>query len=222
MKRLLKSAGLAAAVYLISFPLLADEKWELMRDSDGVRVFVRPVEGSSLKEYKAIISSEVPFETAVEIVKDHNHYRDWYGMCKDLYVIKKYNAQNFDMYFVVDMPAAKNRDLVINVKTNWDYQKGILEVKIKSKDSNYNRDSGLVRMPSMNGGFTTKRIGKSGTQTTYTFFADTGGSLPSWIVNHIAWKHPHETMTGILRETKKPKYTERANKIHNTNFKVPK
>jgi len=222
MRSLCKSIILFVCISTISFPSWAEEEWHRIKDTDEVRIYTRSVEGSNFNEYKTVILYDVPFEVAVEIVKDHDHYRDWYGMCGDLYVIEKRNIHDYDMYFVLDIPVASDRDLVINITTSWDYKKGQCQINIKRKDSKYKLDSGLVRMPKMDGGFTITRVNPNRTKAVYQFFADTGGVLPSWIVNRGAWWHPYETIEGISKEVKKAKYTERANRLHKTNFKVPK
>jgi len=58
-------------------------------------------------------------------------------MCGDLYVIEKRNIHDYDMYFVLDIPVASDRDLVINITTSWDYKKGQCQINIKRKDSKY-------------------------------------------------------------------------------------
>jgi hypothetical protein len=202
----------------ISCPLWANEEWKCIKDTDDVRTYARSVEGSDFKELKAVMFVDVSFEVAVEIAKDHDHYRDWYGMCEDLYVIEKRNDHDYDMYFVLDMPAGSDRDLVINITTDWDYEKGLCQVAIKGKDSPYKMDSGLVRMPKMDGRFTITRVNPNRIKAIYQFFADTGGSIPPWIVNQGAWRHPYETMAGLLKEVGKSKYTQRANRLHNANL----
>ena len=38
---------------LISFISFGQEKWELEKDSKGIKVYTRPVKGSDVKEFKA-------------------------------------------------------------------------------------------------------------------------------------------------------------------------
>lgn len=206
MKKLVVAIILVVCIPVLSVGWWSDNNWEFLKEIEQMRIYSRHVEGSDFKAYKAIIDVDVPFEIAVEIAKDHDHYRDWYGMCKDIFVIDKRSNHDYDMYFVLDMPGgASDRDLVVRITTEWDYIKGQCQADIKSKESTYKSDSGLVRMPKMEGQFTITRINANKIRVVYQFFAETGGFMPAWIVNQGAWRHAYETMLGVLKEVSKAK-----------------
>jgi len=188
----------------------ADAPWECVVSSDGVTVYSRAVEGSSYRELYAECIAENPFEVAVEIAKDPEHYFEWYGMCRELSVIEKRSAHDLDMYFVLDLPVATNRDLVVNVRPEWDAKKGLCTVVINRLESAYKPDSGLVRMPVMRGTIVIERLEENRVKCTYQFFAELGGMLPAWIVNLAAKRHPYETCLGMMRQGKKEVYWRRA------------
>jgi hypothetical protein len=192
--------------------------WKMIKDARGVKVYSRPYPGSDYKELYADGYEVVPFEVGVEFVKDCDAYHEWYGMCKELYVIKKYSEREYDMYFVLDVPVVTDRDLVVKVKSWWDIEKGDGWVTIDSMKSDYKKDSGCVRMPEMHGKFTFKRYENDKIYVKYWLHAEMGGSLPAWVVNIAATNHPFLTAVGAKRNVHKKQYFEQAGRIHGKQF----
>ncbi|MCP4614589.1 MAG: hypothetical protein GY845_38400 [Planctomycetes bacterium] len=223
MKKTSTSLFLIIIVFLMSSSLFAKEEWKLVSDKDGIKISSREVKDSKYKEYKAEIVTNNPFEVGIELTKDYKNYHAWYGMCKELKLVSKKNENDYDMYFVLDMPVVSDRDVVVNIKTKWDFATGKGRVDMKDiATSKHKQDSGLVRMPELYASFTITRIDANKTKTVYQFFADTGGSVPAWVVNMSAKKHPKETMEGIMKQLSGKKYYEKANKAHNKTFKMSK
>ncbi|PKL39199.1 MAG: hypothetical protein CVV44_10065 [Spirochaetae bacterium HGW-Spirochaetae-1] len=199
-------------------PTTAQETWKLSKDSKGVKVFTRDVTGSPYKEMRAVMNSKTPFEVAVEVMKDPEHYYEWYGMCGGLSVINKKTDSNFDMYFILDLPVVTDRDVVINVVQHVDFAKGVAKVDINRIESTYKKDSGLVHMAKMNGTFTITRQSNGEIVIVYQLFADVGGSLPAWVVNIASTDHPFKTMTGVRKQSKQDKYWASAKALHKKDF----
>ncbi len=63
--------------------------------------------------------------------------------------MEKRNNHDYDMYFVLDMPAASDRDLVINITTSWDYKEGQCKVVIKNQETTNVSESKIVSTPPM-------------------------------------------------------------------------
>lgn len=194
------------------------DPWKLLKNKNGVKVFARHVPGSKYRELLAKGVVSVPFEVGLELVKDCDSYHEWYGMCKQLYVIRKISEKEYFMYFVLDMPLLTDRDVVVRVTADWDMEKKNGWVKLVSINSKYKMDSGLVRMPGLSGGFTFREVAEGKFEVTYKVHADLGGSLPAWMVNIAAKKHPYQTAVGARRHVKSEKYFKRAENLYGKKF----
>ncbi len=209
----------------VSFSSTAEDRkskrvpWKEIKNSKGVKVFARPRAGSKYRELLARGSVKVPFEVGLELVKDCDCYHEWYGMCRELYVIKKISQKEYLMYFVLDMPLVTDRDVVVRVTADWDLAKRSGRVTLASVESEYKKDSGLVRMPKLDGGFTFEEKGPDVFFVSYRVHADLGGSVPAWMVNIAAKKHPYETAMGAKKHVYKEKYYKRAEKLYGKSFK---
>lgn len=192
--------------------------WKLLKSKNGVEVFARSVPGSKYRELFAKGLVDVPFEVGIEMVKDCDSYHEWYGMCKELYVIKKISEKEYLMYFVLDMPLLTDRDVVVRVTGDWDMEKKSGWMKLVSIESKYKKDAGFVRMPGLSGGFTFRQVADGKFEVTYKVHADLGGSVPAWMVNIAAKKHPYQTALGAKRHVKSEKYYKRAEELYGKKF----
>ena len=215
MKTILKLMAFLCTMSVCVNALASD--WVLKKETEGVKVYTREVAGRKYKELMGVYQADVPFEVAVEVAKDYDHYYEWYGMCKTLRVISKKSPRDVDMYFVLDTPVVTNRDAVVNVKSDYNYSEGIAKITFKGIDSPYMKGAGLVRMPVVDGNFTLSRINLRKTKVVYTVYVDMGGILPAWVANLAATKHPFDTGVGILKQVKKAIYAERAKRAHGEN-----
>lgn len=211
-------------IILLAFQITAKEEklkpaeWKQIKKSHGIKVFSRPRVESKYSELLAHGTAKVPFEEGLEFVKDSDCYFEWYGMCRELYVIKKISENEFLMYFVLEMPMVTDRDVVVRVTRDWNLEKKSGRVTLVSVESDYKKDSGLVRMPKLDGGFEFKETDPDLLFLSYHVHADLGGNVPAWAVNIAAKKHPYETALGLQKHVIKEKYYERAEKLYGKSF----
>lgn len=172
-------------------------------DTYTMGIFTRNIPGSPYKEFKGVTHSDIPFDIALKVIQDYANYHKWYGMCNALYAISVRNPKNIDMYFVLDLPVVTDRDVVVKVECGWDEQKGTAWVTMKSINSDYKKDSGLVRMTSLKGRWDIKKIDDSHVEVVYQVHAELGGALPAWVVNLAAVDQPKKTLKGVYNYSKK-------------------
>lgn len=202
-----------------SLSLVAQSEWKLNKNRKGIKVYTRAVANSPLKEMRAVMKVDIPFEVVVEIMKKPEASCQWYGMCKKLSTVQKQDSwRKYDMYFVLDMPVVVDRDVVARVKSSIDYDKQLASTQSKSLESDYKKDSGLIRMKKMYSSFQISRE-QNLTVIEYKVFSEIGGDLPAWIINLASLDHPYKTMLGLQTEGLKEKHWLAAEKLHNKKFR---
>ncbi|MCX8122536.1 MAG: START domain-containing protein [Spirochaetes bacterium] len=182
--------------------------WKLIyegeEDKATVKIYTRDIPGSPYKEFKGVSYSDIPFDVALKVIQDYNNYHKWYGMCDALYAISVRNPKDIDMYFVLDLPVVTDRDVVVKVESGWDQAKGVAWVNMTSvNDSEYKKDSGLVRMTSLKGRWDIIKKDENHVEVIYQVHAELGGSLPAWVVNIAAKDQPLKTLKGVYKYSKK-------------------
>lgn len=200
----------SASILFLIFTIVAfsqESQWKKVYDdkddSYEMTILTRPIPGSPYKEFKGVTRSDIPFDVALKVIQDYANYHKWYGMCDALYAITVRNPKDIDMYFVLDLPVVKDRDVVVKVESGWDEQNGTAWVTMKSIDSDYKKDSGFVRMTSLKGRWDIKKLDDSHVEVMYQVHAELGGSLPAWVVNIAAIDQPKKTLKGVYFYSKK-------------------
>jgi hypothetical protein len=189
-------AGLAAALVL---PASA-APWKLVKETANCRIFSRAVEGSAVKEWQAVELFNADFDSVIRLMSQRDRYPEWFGMCREARVIQSRSENDFDLYFALSLPLMTDRDIVTNVRLEFDGSGGVAQATFRKVDSPYRRDSGLIRMPRMNGMLLITRRSAGQTEIVYQYYAELGGRIPHSIANAIGWKQPAETMRKIRKQ----------------------
>ncbi len=58
-----------------------DEGWELVKEKDGVKVYVRSVKISKVKAFRGVIQIESDLSTLNTFFVDADHFPEWVGFC---------------------------------------------------------------------------------------------------------------------------------------------
>ena len=188
--------------------VFGQQQWKLIyegkEDNAVIKIYTRELPGSIYKEFKGVSYADIPFDVALKVIQDYTNYHKWYGMCDALYAITVRNPQDLDMYFVLDLPVVKDRDVVVKVESGWDENKGTAWVTMTSINaSEYKKDSGYVRMTSLKGRWDIIKKDENHVEVIYQVHPELGGSLPAWIVNISAKDQPLKTLKGVYKYSKK-------------------
>lgn len=109
MKLLLISALLTASPWLLS----PDIPWNPSKSGHGVKVYTRPVAGSSIKEIKAELELDCSMNTAVACLADIPSYTQWIYQMSEARVIKTISSTEFEVYQRVKTPwPLDDRDVI--------------------------------------------------------------------------------------------------------------
>jgi hypothetical protein len=181
-----------------------ENPWVLKKDKEGIKVFVRNVEGIEFKEFMGVAVLETPIEKINAIMGDVPNQVNW--MC-DMIESKVVKADpvNPIQYNVITAPLVSNRDIVIQTRVVKSPGKIVRYFQGITVDSIPPR-KGIVRMPKMVGKWMFESIGKNQTRVTYQNLADPGGSLPAGLVNLTVVKQPFVSIDGMRKQLSNPKF----------------
>ncbi len=225
----MKKMFLTSFMLLIALPLMSKEgEWELVKDTNGITIENRIVEGFKMKQLRAVCILDAPIEAVYEVMDDSSRYHNWFGDCIIQKVIKSINENEKICYHVVDVPwPLSDRDAVARVTTDADWKNGKVILRVDSirqpDDSEYGMDKvtdeeGRVRMPVMDGVFTFERIDNAKTRFEYIAIADPGIALPGFILNMFSTAQPYNTLNNMKEEVLNPIYYTKASKRHKKEF----
>ncbi len=183
-----------------------DHPWVLKKNSDGIQVFVRDVDGIDFKEFLGVTVMDAPMAVVNRIIMDVPNQVNWMCDTKESKVIKD-DPVNPIQYNVVTAPLVSDRDVVIQTRVVQTPKKIIRTFKGIEHPAVPPR-KGIVRMPKMVGAWVFEAVSPTQTKVTYQNLADPGGSLPSGLVNMTVVKMPFVSLQKMKAQLKNPKYNK--------------
>ena len=204
----MKKALVVTLLVLSAAALWAQGEWSLVRNSDGIRVFTRPSENSSLDQFMGKTFVDARLEVVVELIRDVDAQPQWMADCIEARVVKKYTEEDILVYNVTRAPwPVSNRDVVVRSKGGIDVKSGKVSIIFNAvKDSPVPPRSGIVRMTDLLGQWHLKKVGEDKTEVTYIMRANPAGNIPASIANMTSKSIPFRTLSNMKQMVKKEKY----------------
>lgn len=193
---------------LVSMPAFGQGEWELKKDSDGIQVFTRSVEGSPYKEVRSIsLVEEVSLSSLIAVLEDVEACPRWADKCAESYVVERLSETESLIYTHNDMPfPVKDRDVVAQVR--WSQDPETLQVVMTSTAVAGGVDEvrGRLRLSEANATwqFTPKPDGSI--EVLNQAHINPGSSIPGWVTNMLLVDTPFETMKSFLVEVASSRY----------------
>lgn len=173
----------------------AEYPWELKKDEDGIQAFVRKVEGSSILEYKGVVTVDASLEDAVSFFEDDTRTTEWFHNCTEFRVLKAESPDQKILYSVIEMPwPVSDRDVVFRRIRTKDAVTGVVRYENSALPEDYPEQKGKVRMPYLKGSWSFVPHPGGGTEITYQEHSEVGGHIPDWLVNKLAVNIPFNSL----------------------------
>lgn len=173
----------------------AEYPWELKKDEDGVKAYVRKVEGSSILEYKGTVTVPAGVEEAVRLFEVDERTAEWFYECTESRVIRANTPDDKIIYFAIHMPwPVKDRDAVFRRIRTADPATGTVRYETSAMPQDYPEQKGKVRMPYMKGLWAFTPLAGGGTEVFYQEHSEVGGHIPDWLVNRLAVNVPFNSL----------------------------
>ncbi len=204
----LKSVFAWVIACTFAFSALADGQWKKVKDNDGIQVFVRPVEGSPLNEFKGEAILDYNYQVISTAIGDVPALSTWMPECKTSKMIEILSANQVILYQEMNVPwPVSNRDYVIESTMTQTPDKIIRSIRAVKHDKVPIKD-GVVRITDMDGEWMITKVKDKKTHVSYRIRSNPGGSLPTWLANSAAKDIPFNTIKGLRQHAGKDKYKD--------------
>ncbi|WP_321820668.1 MULTISPECIES: START domain-containing protein [unclassified Burkholderia] len=193
-RRNLLSAALLIGL-LASQTAFAQDGWSLARQADGIRVYVRNVDGSPLREFRGEVQIRATPDDVVKVLRDADAYRQW---MPDVAASELLKATDTEQFHYLDNKApwpVSNRDGIYH----FTYTKagdGAVTVRVEAVPDYLPLREGKVRIPQAKGQW--KLVPDAeGVKVTYQMHASPGGAIPDWLANRTVVDTPYGTLKAL-------------------------
>ena len=180
---------------LASQTTFAQDGWSLARQADGIKVYVRNVDGSPLREFRGEVQIKATPDDVVKVLRDADAYRQW---MPDVAASELLKATATEQFHYLDNKApwpVSNRDGIYH----FTYTKagdGAVTVRVEAVPDYLPLREGKVRIPQAKGQW--KLVPDAdGVNVTYQMHASPGGAIPDWLANRTVVDTPYGTLKAL-------------------------
>lgn len=176
--------------------------WTLSFEDNGITGYTRHVDHSKYLEYRLEMTCKGTVKEALDAITDINNYEKLYPFLGKIELLSEPHPTEFDVLLVIKTPfPAKNR---IGVYSNQIKHISPVEARIAiTQKSELIPDSKYVNIEECYGSWDIKAVDQNQVRIVHQFFADPGGSIPAWIINAFALKHPKNTFKTLKKQLQK-------------------
>jgi len=179
--------------------VLAQEKWELKKQSDGIVIHTADFKGSDFKVFKAVTTiSASGLNEIVAIILDVPNFKNLFPDILDCKILKKTNDGVITHYICNKAPwPVDDRDGIFELKP--EYRKAQNEVVVSDNciEYAYPKKEGTVRMVKGEGFWKITALKNNMFEITYQFHGEPAGKIPSWLANSFVVDQPYQTLKNL-------------------------
>jgi hypothetical protein len=201
-----KKLSLLTALLLLFSSVMAQGKWELKKDEDGIAVYTRKASKGSIKELRVVCELDATKPQLISTIENIADYNSWVYSNKKSTILKIINPQNIIYYTQSHLPwPIKDRDLIVELTVNAASE--VLNIQAKSLPGYLPEEKDYIRVPYSLALWKVTQAPNNKLKVDYTFSVDPGGSIPSWIVNATLTIGPYNSfvkLREVLKAQKQP------------------
>lgn len=204
----------------------APDAWEETTRHQGVVVYRRHRDGSTLPELRAVAEIDANLYEVLAVLHDAERHTDWIYRCVESTILERAVETEGILYSRTRglPPVVADRDVVLRVRASKKPGGREILVEFEALKSHLKTEvAGVVRMPQLTGHYRLTAISESRTRVDYQVYADPGGWLFDWIKRVAVRALPLNTITGLRRQVMKTRgqYTSFVDAWKGAELKAP-
>ena len=187
--------------------MFSQAEWVLNRDTDGIKVYSKEVEGYQFKSFKAITSINGSIHDFVFTLADIANFPKWGHQIKSAKILEKTGDTLQIYYSIAKAPFPyKDRDGIYLNRFKWNSDAKTLIVEIEVLTDYLDHDDNYIRVKGY-GYWKTVLVSENKMEVTFSMQIDPGGSIPSWLANLFVDGTPFNTLLNLKNTIEASKET---------------
>lgn len=205
-KYLFLAAGFTTIVSANTF---SQNDWVLKTDKEGIKVYTKGLENSSLKATKTVCVIDASLSRITAVLMDINRAADWVYATKKATLLKQLTPSELYYYSEIAAPwPASNRDFVVLMKVSQDERNKTVTVVGENKPTYLPTEKNIVRIQQSYTKWLMIPLQNGQVKIEYYLQIDPGGIVPAWLIDMFSTKGPFETFKNLRQQVKKDIYNK--------------
>lgn len=183
--------------------------WKLKKDDDGIKVFVRDIQGSDFRAFLGTVDVNSSLSAIVAVLKDGDMVKTWLKDCEQSQFLSAFDPAGYIMYYRTDAPwPVKDRDYALRYKLEQDPHTLMVTLSFKGDASLTPEQDECVRVSQIEGAWRMTPQADGTIHLEYEVNADPNGSLPAWLANQFVVDQPFQTLKKFRTQLLLPQYRD--------------
>lgn len=173
--------------------------WELAKEKNGVRVFMKQEEGKRFMSY--LVDATIPGSPAVvdSVVRNVEGMPDWWGKIKTARQLEQMGENEYLVYMVYNMPFIySDRDFVQHAKAEFNEDTGEVIVRIANAADKYPEQRRLKRVQESYQIWKMTPVGADKVKIVLQGNTDIGDDIPVGIANDMMPGEQIDMVSGLI------------------------
>ena len=174
------------------------DEWSLEKEGDGIEVYTRAVEGSDIKEFKAIAFTNKSMSSLERLIEDADNYHTWQVNVTTSKLLKKVNDSELYIYYTTDIPwPLSDRDVLIYSKKAIS-DNGTVTYAMKGIPEYFKESDDYTRIKVVKGIWEFTPVNENQIKIVFQFYGDPDGWIPNWLINLFIVTGPYGTLENMI------------------------
>ena len=193
----------------VILPSIAQSQWERVKSSNGVEIFVRPVSGSAIKEFRGVTEVQSSISAALAVLEDTGSYTRWIHRCSEAKLLNKKTDYERIIYNVTSSPwPVDDRDIAVKSVISQEKKSAVVTITLTGLPDYIPAKPKKVRMAKLNGCWILEPLGNGRLRVTYRMHSEPGGSVPEALVNSSLVDIPYNTLYNLRKMINQSPYKD--------------
>ena len=190
-------------------PSIAENQWERVKSSNTIEVFVRPVSGSAIKEFRAVTEVQSSISAILALLDDTGSYTKWMHRCSEAKLLYEKNVYERITYNVTSSPwPVEDRDIAVKSVISQNKKTLTVTITLTGLPGYVPAKPKKVRIAKLNGYWMLEPLGAGRLRVTYRLHSEPGGSVPEALVNSSLVDIPYNTLHNLKKMVNQSPYKD--------------
>ena len=191
------------------FHVQCQPNWQLAKEQDGIKVFLKNAEGSGIKMMRVECDVAARQEALLALLLDIPASEKWIPQTKTWRYLRRPSLTECYYYSELSLPwPVSNRDYVVHLKAWQQPATKVITVDADILAGEVPEIEGIVRVKVSTVKWVLSPTHNGHTKLIYQLFTDPGGSIPSWVVNYFAKQAAFDIVKKMRELVQQPPYRD--------------
>ena len=190
---------LLASFILVSVNTGSKTDWKLRRETAGVKIYTRNVEGSPFEEFKGVVTiPNTTLTSVLDVIMDVQHYPVNFPNCGSAQVLVQKSKYDDIHYITIKAPwPVTDRDAIYEASTTFSKNGRHAPVKLIPRGDYKEESKNFIRVHNGTGFWDLEEVAANTIEVVYQFHADPAGEIPAWLANSVIVSNPLRTLESL-------------------------